>query len=101
MDRLKFLQNGITNVVAVLGWKMSQQQFAKLKAAGVTHVISALDDDEAGKRGTQYLQVLFGRANVTRWCYLKGLKDPGEASGEQFKKMHDRTMARYRAQQNV
>lgn len=96
MDRLKFVQNGITNVVAVLGWKMSKQQEEKLKAAGVKHVISALDNDECGKKGTQYLKVIFGPQNVTRWRYLKGIKDPGEMAPETFKRMYKKTMDTYR-----
>lgn len=95
MDRLKFVQNGIDNVVAVLGWKMSQQQFAKLKAAGVTRVISALDNDECGRKGTRYLKTLFGPSNVVRFKYLKGLKDPGDMTPEAFRKMYDKTMRVY------
>ena len=34
MDRLKFVQFGITNVVAILGWKMSGEQEKKLKEKG-------------------------------------------------------------------
>ena len=96
MDRLKFVQNGIEdNVIAILGWKMSQQQEEKLKASGITKVISALDNDECGKKGTKYLEKIFGASNVTRFCYLKGVKDPGEMTPETFKKMYNKTMAVY------
>lgn len=98
MDRLRFIQNGIDNVVALLGWKMSAQQEAKLKAAGVTDIISVLDNDECGRKGTSYLKTISG-FNVTRWCYMKGLKDPGDMSAENFKKMYAKTMLRY--QENV
>lgn len=89
MDRLKFLQYGEENVVAILGWKMSKEQEQKLKKAGIVHVISALDNDEAGKRGTRYLSTIF---QTTRFCYLKGIKDPGEMTEEKFRKMYNKTM---------
>lgn len=93
MDRLKFIQYGEDNVVAILGWKMSQQQIAKLKAAGITKVISALDNDPCGKKGTEFLKQHF---SVTRFAYLKGVKDPGEMTQELFSKMLRRTMKIYK-----
>ena len=94
MDRLRFIEMGIEpdNVVAILGWKMSDQQEKKLKNAGVTHVISALDNDQAGKKGTKYLKTIF---KVTRFQYIKGIKDPGEMSDEVFNKCYRRTMKIY------
>jgi len=92
MDRLKFVQFGEENVVAILGWKMSQQQIQKLKDAGVTHVISALDNDECGRKGTKYLRTVF---KVTRWCYLKNIKDPGEMTIGSFNKMYKKTMFKF------
>lgn len=92
MDMLKFVQYGIINVVAILGWKMSDNQEKKLKAAGVKHIISALDNDEAGRKGTRYLKTIF---KVTRFQYLKGIKDPGEMSKEIFDKCYSRTMKKY------
>lgn len=91
MDRAKFLQYGEDNVVAILGWKMSQLQEQKLKAAGVTKIISALDNDTCGKRGTSYLKTVAG-FKVIRFRYLKGIKDPGDMTEEQFKKMYEKTM---------
>lgn len=93
MDRLKFLQNGEDNVVAILGWKMSDQQIKKLKDAGIAKAISALDNDEYGRKGTRYLKNFF---KVTRFCYLKNVKDPGEMSKEKFAKMHKKTMKEFR-----
>lgn len=94
MDRLKFVQNGIEdNVIAILGWKMSLQQEAKLRAKGITKIISALDNDECGKKGTKYLEKIFGASNVTRFCYLKGIKDPGEMEPKAFRRMYEKTMA--------
>lgn len=90
MDRLKFIQFGVDNVVAILGWKMSQEQEKKLKDKGIVHVISALDNDECGKKGTKYLRTRFKQ--VTRFKYLKGIKDPGDMTQETFDKMFSRTM---------
>lgn len=92
MDQLKFVQYDEDNVVAILGWKMSTNQIQKLKDQGITDVISALDNDECGKKGTEYLKNYF---NVTRFCYLKGVKDPGDMEEKNFRKMHKRTMKIY------
>lgn len=93
MDRLKLIQCGEENVVAILGWKMTPQQMQKLKDKGITKVISALDNDECGRKGTKFLKNYF---KVTRWCYLKGIKDPGDMTDETFKKMHEKTMERFK-----
>lgn len=93
MDRLKFIQYGEENVVAILGWKMSNEQINKLKEKNITTIISALDNDECGKKGTEYLKKFF---NVVRFCYLKGVKDPGEMSKLSFKKMHKKTIDKWR-----
>ena len=93
MDRLKFIQFGVKNVVAILGWKMSYEQEKKLKVSGINHVISALDNDECGKKGTNYLKSIFKK--VTRFCYLKGVKDPGEMNNKNFDVMYKKTMKKY------
>ena len=93
MDRLKFVQFGEENVVAILGWKMSLQQISKLKAKGITKVISALDNDSCGRKGTEFLKNHF---EVTRFAYLKGVKDPGDMTKESFDKMLKRTMKNFK-----
>lgn len=93
MDRLKFIQFGVTNVVAILGWKMTKEQELKLKKSGITHVISALDNDECGMKGTKYLSTIFSK--VTRFRYFPGIKDPGEMNKNNFKKMYIDTMKLY------
>lgn len=92
MDRLKFIQYGEDNVVAILGWKMSEQQIEKLKKSGVTDIISALDNDKCGIKGTKHLQKHF---NVTRFAYLKRIKDPGEMNEDDFRRMFSKTMSKY------
>lgn len=96
MDRLKFLQYGENNVVAILGWKITNEQIDKLKKQGIKTIISALDNDECGKKGTKYLQKYF---NVIRWKYLKNVKDPGEMSQEVFNKCLKKTKETFR--QNI
>ena len=54
-------------------------------------VVSALDNDECGKKGSKYLHKLFGDHYV-RFQYLKGIKDPGEMDQKQFSKMYSRTI---------
>lgn len=93
MDRLKFLQYGENNVVAILGWKMSQEQINKLKQKGVDIIISALDNDECGIKGTNFLKKYF---NVVRWRYIKGIKDPGEMTQEVFNKCLKKTKEAFR-----
>lgn len=97
MDRLKLLQLGVKNVVALSGWKMSQNQEQKLRDCGIINIVSALDNDECGRKGTAWLRER--KFNVTRFCYLKGIKDPGDMDASNFKKMWAKTMQEYR--QNV
>lgn len=95
MDRLRFVQQGINNVVAIFGWKIAQEQREKLLNAGVKYFISALDNDECGRKGTDYLQRVFGSDNVVRWRYLKCVKDAGDMDSELFKRMYNKTMLKY------
>lgn len=94
IDMIKMKQNlrllGIDeDVVAILGWKMSDEQVRKIKDSNIKYIISALDNDECGKKGTEYLKTKF---KVVRFCYLKGIKDSGEMDIEQFRKMYSKTM---------
>lgn len=88
MDMLKCVQNGMTNVVAILGWKASEEQINKLKREGIEIVVSALDNDGPGRKGTEYLRNFF---KVVRFNYIKGIKDPGDMTQDQFDKMFNRT----------
>ena len=71
---------------------MSRQQIQKLKDKGSTKVLSALDNDECGRKGSNLLEQSFG---VTRFKYLKGIKDPGDMTQELFDKMLKKTMEIY------
>lgn len=92
MDMLKFVQFGANNVVAILGWKMSYCQIEKIKSKkNIKYIVSALDNDKCGIKGSKYLQSIFDDKYV-RFAYLKGVKDPGEMSEELFEKMFRKTM---------
>lgn len=93
MDRLKFVQFGVENVVAILGWKMSYEQEQKLKKSKVKYIVSALDNDECGRKGTEYLRKIFGD-KVIRFQYLKSYKDVGMMNEKTFKKCYKRTLAK-------
>ena len=96
-DYLKLRQFGEDNAVAILGWKITDEQVKKLKDSGVKTVISALDNDECGRKGTQYLKNFF---NVIEFKYppfienecLLFAKDIGEMSHEYFKKAKELTI---------
>jgi len=93
MDRLKLLQLGLHKVAAILGWKITEQQISKLKKQGVKHVISALDNDTCGEKGTQYLKKFF---NVIRFQYPEGVKDPGDLNKNNFAIALQRTKKEFR-----
>ena len=89
MDWLKMKQFGVKYVAAILGWKITKEQIEKLQKQGVKTIISALDADECGKKGTKELAKYF---NVIPFQFLKGVKDPGEMNYKQFKKSKIKTM---------
>ena len=91
MDMLKFRQYGIDNVVAILGWKISNDQIQKLKDRGVEYVISALDNDKAGHKGSAYLKQHF---KVKKLKYLKGIEDPGDMTKDQLFRSINKTIER-------
>ena len=82
MDRLSFVQAGCDYAISILGWKMTLEQISKLKSKGITQVVSALDNDECGKKGTEYLKKYF---DVIRFPF-PNVKDPGEMSNKQIRK---------------
>lgn len=82
-DLMRFWQAGyISNVIALLGCLISHEQVEKIKNAKITHVISALDNDVAGEKGTQKLRQYF---EVTRFEFPLCVKDPGEMSDDEIK----------------
>lgn len=85
-DMLKAKQLGIKNVCAVLGWKITDNQIMKLKAEGITKVISALDNDKCGIKGTNYLKQYF---DVVRFPYPGHIKDMGDMDRKTLKNIED------------
>jgi len=93
MDRLKAIQFGMKYVGAILGWKITEEQIQKLKDAGVEEIISGLDNDECGKKGTRVLRQHF---KVTRFQFKKGIKDIGQMDQALFDKCKKKTMEKRR-----
>lgn len=90
LDMYKFTQYGVKYVVSLLKWKATPEQIRMLKKAGITHIISALDNDKYGNMGTVHLAEHF---NVKRWRYLKCVKDGGDIESQaQFNKMYNKTI---------
>lgn len=84
LDRLNLMSKGhIKNVVALLGWHLSDEQLKKLQQKQITTVVSVLDNDAAGEKGTVLLQKYF---NVIRFPFPEGVKDVGEMTESQIKK---------------
>ncbi len=81
IDWLKMKQLGVKKVAAILGWKITEPQIQKLKKQRVKTIISALDNDECGEKGTKYLKKFF---NVIRFEFPEGIKDPGDLNKKQF-----------------
>lgn len=88
MDWLKMKQFGVNNAGAILGWKITNEQVAKLKEKNIRTVISALDADECGRKGTEYLKKFF---NVIEFQYQRGVKDLGEMNQDQFRESRAKT----------
>lgn len=82
----------LKNVVALLGWHASDIQIAKLKALNISKVVSCLDNDKSGIKGTELLKKHF---EVIRFQFPEGVKDVGEMSEEQLKQYISITKSLY------
>lgn len=83
-------RGGFKNVVALLGWHLSDGQYEKLRAKNITKVISFLDNDECGEKGTRYLERFF---DVVRFPFPKNVKDAGDMNKKQLWKARRELMA--------
>lgn len=95
MDMLKARQCGVESVVAILGWKMSEQQKNKLLHRGIKTVVCGTDNDAAGRKGYKYLCDL-GVFKVVRLRYPKGVKDFGDISQEVYNSRIYSQLQKYR-----
>lgn len=93
MDMLKLRMLGYKKVVAIMGWHISDVQVKKLKEAGIKTIISALDADEYGIKGTKLLKQYF---QVVRFQYPEGVSDPGELNEHTFRVADKRTRKKYK-----
>lgn len=83
MDYLSIRTRGkVKNVCALLGWHLSDGQLELLQKQNIKIVVSALDNDECGEKGTKLLERYF---KVIRFPYPEGKKDCGEMSEEEMK----------------
>ena len=69
----------------------------KLKEKGITHVISALDNDECGRKGARYLKQFF---NVTPFQFPEGIKDPGELNQTTFNEAYNKTKIKFKKEKH-
>lgn len=93
MDMLKLKMLGYKKVVAIMGWHISDIQVRKLKEKGIETVISALDEDRCGIKGTELLKQHF---QVVRFQYPEGVSDPGELNKHTFWIADKRTKKQYK-----
>jgi len=98
MDMISFIKAGHTNVVAILGWKMSDKQIQKLKDAGIKYIVSALDNDACGRKGTKFIKKYF---SVIRFQFPEDVKDPGDMNKEQIQIAVESARRKYRRLKNV
>ena len=84
LDMLKAKQYGIKYVAAFLGWKITSEQFNKIKRCKVKKIICALDNDECGRKGYKYLKRICKgtQISVVRIRYPKKMKDMGDLTPE-------------------
>lgn len=93
MDMLSLKTRGhLKNVVAILGWHISDRQIDKLKALNITKVVSCLDNDKSGIKGTELLKKYF---DVVRFQFPEGVKDVGEMTESQLKRYLKLTWREY------
>ena len=83
-DYLSLKSRGhVKNVCAVLGWHLSDGQLEELNNKHITTVVSALDNDHCGEKGTELLKQYF---RVIRFPFPEGVKDPGEMTEKQIQR---------------
>jgi DNA primase len=83
-DAMKVHQAGYPFVVALMGCSMSEEQ-ERLLVANAEMVLLMLDDDEAGRKGTDEIMLRIGRRVWTKAVSLPEGKQPDQMSGEELR----------------
>ena len=88
----QFLHNTehYNNCVAILGWKATREQIAKIKSR-TNNVVSVLDKTITGRRGTRLLSKHF---NVVRFSFLTDVKDAGDLDKYTFNYGYRKTLSK-------
>lgn len=84
---------GRKNVVAILGWHISDEQIKKLKQKNINKVICALDNPKQDKAGAKGIELLNKHFEVIPFRYPEGVKDPGEMTRDQLSEATKQTEA--------
>lgn len=99
LDWLNLKAKGhIKNIVALFGWHLSDMQLKKLQDKNIKTVVSALDNDASGEKGTKLLEKYF---DVIRVDFPEGVKDVGEMSQAQIDRMKRKVMNEIRNKTNL
>ena len=85
LDKVKFNQFGMSNVAAILGWKITKKQAIKLRLV-TNKIVCALDNTPSGEDGYKYLKKL--GFEVVRFPFPEDIKDPGEMNKYVFNKAY-------------
>lgn len=88
-------RGGIHNVVALLGWHISDIQIEKLKGKGVKQVVCALDNPCIDKSGKKGLELLSKHFKTVPFFYPKNKKDAGDMTKQEIKESVRRIKKRY------
>lgn len=85
-DMMKAYQFGYKNVACILGWKASPYQLEKIEQADI--IISALDNDRAGKEGTKFLEKKLDEVYEFEYDYIdREVKDIGDLKQNEFRQI--------------
>lgn len=94
LDALWFWQNGF-HAVSLLGSFLSQRQTEILKEHGMVHIVLALDNDEAGRKGTDQAKELLLKSGwllqqISILKFPPGKKDAQDCSPEELNELYAR-----------
>lgn len=90
-DCFKFEDASIYNSVAIFGKSLTQQQISLILSSGAFKIIIALDNDEAGKSGSDSIEEkLKDFCDIKTFVIPEGKKDIGEMTLKEVQKEYDR-----------